>query len=81
MYEFTPRGTCSSRIRFDLKEGKIFSISFEDGCEGNLKALSILAEGMTAKELAAKLKGLQCDDRDTSCGDQLAQAIEKFSAE
>ena len=75
-YETT--GTCSSRIDFELAEGKIHRLSFEDGCNGNLKALGILAEGMDAAELARKLKGLKCGERGTSCGDQLSKAIESF---
>ena len=71
-------GTCSSRIDFELSEGKIHRLSFQDGCDGNLKALGILAEGMDAAELARKLKGLKCGQRDTSCADQLARAIERF---
>ena len=74
-YETT--GTCSSRIDFELIEGKIHRLSFEDGCNGNLKALGILAEGTDAAELARKLKGLKCGNRGTSCADQLARAIEK----
>lgn len=80
MYEFFTKGTCSSKIRFDLKDGRVWNISFEDGCDGNLKALSILIEGMDIKILSAKLKGLKCDNRGTSCADQLIRAIEKFSA-
>jgi len=76
MIEYKTKGTCSSKIHFELKDGKVHDISFEDGCNGNLKALSILAEGMDAKELVSKLKGLQCGKRKTSCSDQLACAVE-----
>jgi len=78
-YSYETTGTCSSRIDFELSEGKIHRLSFEDGCNGNLKALGILAEGMDAAELARKLKGLECGNRGTSCADQLARAIERFS--
>jgi uncharacterized protein (TIGR03905 family) len=81
MHNYITNGTCSSEINFDLREGKVHSVSFEGGCNGNLKALSILAEGMDAQELVKKLKGVRCGKRDTSCADQLAlgilQAIEK----
>lgn len=80
MYEFTPRGTCSSKIRFDLNGEKVHNISFEDGCDGNLKALSILADGMGVKELSAKLKGVRCGNRGTSCAHQFVLALEKFYA-
>ena len=68
-------GTCSTEINFELRDGKIYSVSFEKGCDGNLKALGILAEGMDANELVKKLKGLRCGRKKTSCGDQLAVAV------
>jgi uncharacterized protein (TIGR03905 family) len=76
-YSYKTTGTCSTRIDFELADGKIHKLSFEDGCNGNLKALGILAEGMDAVELARKLKGLKCGKRNTSCADQLAGAIEQ----
>jgi uncharacterized protein (TIGR03905 family) len=78
MYEYTTTGTCSSKIHFDIQDNKVRSISFEDGCNGNLKSISILAEGMEAEELIKKLKGVTCGERGTSCGDQLARAVEQF---
>jgi uncharacterized protein (TIGR03905 family) len=77
MYEYYTKGTCSKKICFDIENGKLHSVNFEDGCNGNLKALGILAEGMDAREIAKKLKGLCCGKRGTSCGDQLAKAIEE----
>jgi uncharacterized protein (TIGR03905 family) len=76
MYDFKTSGTCASKIRFAIKDGKLCSVSFEDGCNGNLKALGILLEGMDASSAARKLKGIECDGRKTSCADQLAKAIE-----
>jgi uncharacterized protein (TIGR03905 family) len=77
MYEYKTTGTCSTRIRFEIRDGRVCDLSFEDGCEGNLKALSILAEGLEARELIKRLKGVQCGSRGTSCADQLAKALEK----
>jgi uncharacterized protein (TIGR03905 family) len=79
MYDYKPKGTCSTRIHFDIKDGRIHNVLFENGCNGNLKALGVLTEGMETRELIAKLKGLQCGKRGTSCGDQLARAVEKYS--
>jgi uncharacterized protein (TIGR03905 family) len=76
MYEYKTKGTCSTKIRFEIENGKLHSVNFEDGCNGNLKALSLLVEGMNAREVVQKLKGLCCENRGTSCGDQLARAIE-----
>ena len=75
MIEYKTKGTCSTKLRFDLQDGKVHSVSFDDGCDGNLKALGLLVEGMSAEELVAKLKGLRCGKRKTSCADQLATAI------
>lgn len=75
MYKYKARGTCTREIKFDLREGKVHDVSFTWGCDGNLKALGILAEGMDAEELVKKLSGLRCGIRKTSCGDQFAKAV------
>ena len=77
MYEYKTSGTCSTKIHFDLRDGKVYSVSFEDGCSGNLKALGLLVEGMDAGEVVKKLKGLHCGRKKTSCADQLVKAIEQ----
>jgi uncharacterized protein (TIGR03905 family) len=78
MYEYATNKTCSTKIRFDIIDRKLHSVSFEDGCEGNLKAISVLVEGMEAAEAVKKLKGILClsSNKGTSCADQLAKAIE-----
>jgi uncharacterized protein (TIGR03905 family) len=78
MYEYKTQGTCSTAIHFDIRDGKVYSVSFDDGCNGNLKSISILAEGMAAEELIKKLKGVQCGKKGTSCGDQFARALEQY---
>jgi len=77
-YEFITKGTCSTKISFDIEDGKLHSVKFDDGCDGNLKALGVLVEGMDAAEIYKKLNGLRCDDKETSCADQLAKAIEQY---
>ena len=76
MYIYNTRGTCSSKIQFEIKDNKVFSVSFEGGCDGNLQAISALAEGMESQDLINKLKGIDCNYRGTSCADQLARALE-----
>ena len=76
-HEYKTAGTCSRKIYFDIRDGKIYSISFKGGCNGNLKALGLLAEGMDAADIVKRLKGLRCGWRKSSCGDQLATAIEQ----
>ncbi|MDR0302762.1 MAG: TIGR03905 family TSCPD domain-containing protein [Treponema sp.] len=78
MYEYKTSGTCSTKIRFKIEDGKLYSVEFENGCDGNLKAVGILLEGTDAAEAVKKLKGLSCGHRKTSCCDQLAAAVEKY---
>lgn len=75
-YTFRPRGVCSISITFDLNDGIISNVSFIGGCDGNLKAISKLVNGMEAKRVVEILKGNNCRSRGTSCADQLAIAIE-----
>ncbi|GMO40340.1 MAG: TIGR03905 family TSCPD domain-containing protein [Termitinemataceae bacterium] len=77
MFEYKTNGTCSSKIFFDMDGTKVKNVKFEGGCNGNLKAIASLVEGMEAKDLAVKLKGIQCGTNTTSCGDQLVRAVEK----
>ena len=69
-------GTCAKIIHFERDdENRIHNISFEGGCDGNLKAITKLCEGMTADEIATKLAGNLCGNKGTSCADQLAKAV------
>ena len=75
---YKTKGTCSRSISFTKNDdGTITNISFEGGCNGNLKAISKLCEGMKAEEIVAKLKGNLCGYKSTSCADQLAKAVEQ----
>jgi len=78
-YEYKTNGTCSTKINFCIEDGKLKSVRFKDGCNGNLKAISALLEGTDAGEAVKRLKGIRCENRGTSCGDQLAKAIEQYS--
>ncbi|HWQ98160.1 MAG TPA: TIGR03905 family TSCPD domain-containing protein [Clostridia bacterium] len=75
-HSFTPKGVCASKIEFELTDGNIHNLEFTSGCNGNLKAISALVEGMEAGRVAALLSGNTCGYKDTSCVDQLARAIE-----
>lgn len=77
-YEYKTKDTCSTLISFDKDEnGIVTNIQFTGGCNGNLKAIAKLLDGMTAEEINAKLKGNLCGRRPTSCADQLAIAVMK----
>lgn len=74
--DYKTKGTCASMIHFTKNDdGTITDISFDGGCNGNLKAISILCNGMKAEEIAAKLAGNKCGFKQTSCADQLAIAV------
>jgi len=74
-YEYRTRGTCSQRILFEIEDGKLKNVEFIGGCNGNLKGIGSLVEGMDAKEVVSRLEGTTCGFKATSCPDQLAQAI------
>lgn len=74
-YEYKTKGTCAQVINFDIEGDTITNVSFEGGCNGNLKAVSILVNGMTVDEIESKLSGNICGFKNTSCADQLAKAV------
>ncbi|MCL2415215.1 MAG: TIGR03905 family TSCPD domain-containing protein [Defluviitaleaceae bacterium] len=69
-------GTCAQNIFLEIESGIIKDVAFDRGCNGNGKAVAALVRGMKADEAADKLRGILCASRGTSCGDQLARAIE-----
>jgi len=72
-------GTCSSLIEFEIDENnKIHNVKFTGGCPGNLSAMSKLVEGEDINAVIKKLEGITCRSKNTSCGDQLAQALRAF---
>ena len=77
MYEYKTFGTCSQRILFDIVDGKVKNVQFIGGCNGNLKGIASLVEGMDANEIISRLEGTTCGGKPTSCPDQLAQALKK----
>ena len=74
-FEFSPRGVCARKITFDMEDGKLHNVKFTGGCNGNLKAIGKLVEGMEADKVVELLKGNDCGGRGTSCADQLTKAI------
>lgn len=74
---YKTKGTCSTQINVDLDGEIIKSVSFTGGCNGNLQGVSKLVEGMNANDAIAKLEGIRCGFKPTSCPDQLAQALKQ----
>lgn len=78
---YKTKGTCSTSIDVELKDGVIDSVQFTGGCNGNLQGISALVKGMTPEEAISRLKGIRCGFKPTSCPDQLAHALEEMIAQ
>lgn len=74
-FEYKTKGTCSQRILFEIKDGKVYNVQFVGGCNGNLQGIGKLVEGLSVDEVIEKLQGIHCGFKSTSCPDQLAKAI------
>lgn len=73
-YVYKTKNTCSTEIRLNIEGNRVTDVSFTGGCNGNLKAIPALVEGMTVEEIEAKLSGITCGWKQTSCADQLVKA-------
>ncbi len=76
---YKPNGVCSSAIEIDVDGDIIRHVSFTGGCNGNLQGISRLVEGMKVEDAVSRLKGIRCGFKNTSCPDQLAQALESLN--
>lgn len=74
---YKTKGTCSSEIHVDLNGDTIEHVTFVGGCSGNTQAVAKLVEGMKAEDAIARLEGIRCGVRPTSCPDQLAKALKQ----
>jgi uncharacterized protein (TIGR03905 family) len=74
-HHYKTRGVCSRSIDFELEGDVVKSVSFEDGCDGNLKAIAKMVEGMPAQKVIDMFSGITCERKKTSCADQFAKAL------
>lgn len=75
-HTFKTTGTCSRAIDYEIdEEGRLHNVTFTGGCNGNLRGIGAIIEGMNAEEVANRLEGIQCGVKGTSCPDQLAKAL------
>lgn len=79
-YSYAPKGVCSSRIDLELDGDIIKSVQFTGGCHGNLQGISRLVQGMKAQDAIARLEGIRCGWKSTSCPDQLSHALREALA-
>ncbi len=80
-YTYRPRGVCSQLMEIELEGNIIKSVKVTGGCSGNLQGISRLVEGMDADEAIARMEGIRCGFKPTSCPDQLAKALRACKAE
>ena len=78
-FDYKPQGVCTRNIHLNLSDdgSKVLGVEFTGGCNGNLKGISSLVVGMKAEDAIARLKGIKCGFKPTSCPDQLARALEE----
>ena len=74
-YTYKTKGTCSQMINFEVEDGKVKNVQFFGGCNGNLKGIAALVEGMDIDDVIARVEGIKCGMKSTSCPDQLAKAL------
>lgn len=74
-FTYKTQGTCSSAIDFDVENNVLTNVVFTGGCNGNLKGIGSLVEGMEVDEVIRRLQGTRCGWKETSCPDQLARAL------
>lgn len=76
-YKYRTSGTCSRSISFEIENGIVKNVSFEGGCNGNLKGIGAIVEGMKVEDVINRLSGIRCGFKSTSCPDQLARALKE----
>ncbi len=75
--DYQPKGVCSRRMLIEVENGVVRSMQVQGGCHGNLQGISKLVEGMEVQEVIARLEGIRCGMKSTSCPDQLAKALKE----
>ena len=78
--EYMPRGVCSRKMTIEIEDGIIRSVQVDGGCSGNLQGISRLVEGMPVDEAISRMDGIRCGWKNTSCPDQMAQALKYQSS-
>ena len=77
-YSYKTNGTCSRQIDFEVENGIVTEVSFMGGCNGNLKGISALVNGMKVEDVIKRLSGIKCGFKSTSCPDQFAKALSQI---
>ncbi len=77
VYKYRTKGTCARQIEFEINDGIVSNVRFEGGCNGNLKGIASLVNGMKAEDIIERCEGIRCGFKSTSCPDQLATALKE----
>lgn len=72
---YKTQGTCSTLIEVEVENNVVKEVRYTGGCNGNLKGISALVKGMKVEDVIARLEGIQCGNKATSCPDQLCKAL------
>lgn len=76
-FTYYPVSTCSTVIDFNMDDqGCVHDVVYTNGCNGNLKAIASLVEGLSYQQIINKCRGITCGSKGTSCSDQLSKAVE-----
>ena len=74
-FTYIPRGVCSKQYDITVTDGVIEEVKILGGCHGNLQGISSLLKGMKVEDAIARMEGIDCRGRGTSCPDQIAEAL------
>ena len=77
-FDYKTQGTCSQLIHLEIEGDTLQNVEFVGGCHGNLQGICALIHGMKAEDVKARLQGIRCGAKPTSCPDQLATALEEM---
>ena len=76
-FDYKTRGVCSRMIHITVEDDIVTDVKFIGGCHGNTQGVAALVKGMTVADVIARLNGIDCGGRGTSCPDQLANALKE----
>lgn len=79
-YHYKTQGTCSTAIDFDIENDVLKEVRYTGGCNGNLQGIAALVKGMRVDNVIARLDGIRCGSKATSCPDQLSKALRVLQA-
>jgi len=72
---YKPKGVCAKEIEITLEDNLVKEVKFIGGCPGNATGVANLVAGREITDVIERLQGIPCRQRETSCPDQLAQAL------